>query len=90
MPVLIHPRLAWAAKSDPTLAYMIKEGLPLDRETWMDLDWLGHPPKPWCIEHEMEVPEFWQDPSLVEAEEEEELQPQRTPWRPRRTPATPS
>jgi len=46
-----------AAQYDPVLAYMIKRGLPLDRETW-----LGDPPKPWCIEHEMEVPEFWPDP----------------------------
>jgi hypothetical protein len=60
---------------------MIRKGLPLDRETWTRLSRSGDPPKPWCVEHEMEVPEFWQNPDLVEAEEEEELGPQ-APWRP--------
>jgi hypothetical protein len=51
---------------DPTLAYMIQNGLPLTREQWMSLNWPDGPPKPWYIEHEMEVPEFWQDPDKVE------------------------
>jgi hypothetical protein len=28
------------------------------------------PPKPWCVEHELAVPEFWRDPDKVEAEDE--------------------
>jgi hypothetical protein len=49
-----------------TLAYMIQNGLPLTGEQWMSLNWPDGPPKPWCVEHEMEVPEFWQDPDKVE------------------------
>jgi len=63
MPVLIHPRLTMAAWYDPVLTYMIRTGLPLTRETWISLSWLGGPPKPCC---EMEVPEFWQDHTKVE------------------------
>ncbi len=70
MPVALHPRLVAAARMDPTLAYMIQNGLPLTREQWMSLNWPDGPPKPWCVEHELEVPEFWQDPDKVEAEEE--------------------
>jgi hypothetical protein len=88
MPDLPHPRVIRAAESCPTLAYMIQNGLPLTHEQWKSLNWRNGPPKPWCIEREMEVPEFWRDRTKVEAEEEE-LGPQ-TPWRPRRTPATPS
>jgi hypothetical protein len=66
MPVVPHPRLVAAACMDPTLAYMIENGLPLTREQWMSLNWPDGPPKPWYIEHEMEVPEFWQDPTKVE------------------------
>jgi hypothetical protein len=40
---------------------MIKKGLPLTREKWISMNYGGDPPKPWCIEHEMEVPEFWRD-----------------------------
>jgi hypothetical protein len=70
MPVVPHPRLAAAARVDPTLAYMIQNGLPLTREQWMSLNWPDGPPHPWSIEHEMAVPEFWQDGRKVEAEEE--------------------
>jgi hypothetical protein len=59
------PRLVEAAKHDPTLDYMIKKGIPLPRERWIKLNWLGDPPEPWCIEHEMEMPEFLQDYSKV-------------------------
>ena len=70
MPALLHPRLIRAAKNDPTLAYMIQNGLPLTREQWMSLNWPDGPPHPRSIEHEMEVPEFWQNPDKVEAEAE--------------------
>ena len=33
--------------------------------------------RPWCIEHEMEVPEFWQDPDKVDAEEDPSAQDAR-------------
>ena len=66
MPVVLHPRLTLAAESCPTLAYMIQNGLPLNRETWIGLSWGGHSPKLWCIEHEIEVPEFWRDADKVD------------------------
>jgi len=49
MPVVLHPHLVAAARMDPTLAYMIQNGLPLTREQWMSLNWPDGPPKPWCI-----------------------------------------
>jgi hypothetical protein len=61
------PRLVEAAKNDPTLAYMFNKGIPLTRERWIKLNWLCDPPQPWGVEHEMEVPAPWRDPSKVEA-----------------------
>jgi hypothetical protein len=69
MPVPVDPALIGAAKSDPLLEGIIRRGEPLSREAWIRYAWGAAPPKPWCIEHEMEVPEFWQDADLVEAEE---------------------
>jgi hypothetical protein len=59
-------RLVEAAKNDPTLAYMINKGIPLTRERWIKLNWLGDPPQPWGVEHETEVPELLQDHTKVE------------------------
>ena len=52
----IDPRLLEAAQYSPTLKRMIKEGLPLTREKWISMNYLGHPPEPWTDEHEAEVP----------------------------------
>jgi hypothetical protein len=52
----IHPALLEAAKTDGILRRMIREGLPLTREKWINMAWLGHPPTPWTSEHEEEVP----------------------------------
>ena len=65
MPVVLHPRLVAAACMDPTLAYMIQNGGPPTRERWIDLNYPDGPPKPWCVEHELAVPEFWRDPDKV-------------------------
>jgi hypothetical protein len=40
---------------------MIKHGIPLNRETWITMNYLGHPPDPWTAEHEGEVPAPWRD-----------------------------
>ena len=45
-------------------------GGPLTRERRIDINYLDGPPKPWCVEHELAVPEFWRDPDKVEAKEE--------------------
>lgn len=39
---------------------MINNGLPLTREKWISMNYLGHPPDPWTDEHEAEVPEPFQ------------------------------
>jgi hypothetical protein len=57
----IDPRLLQEAKYSPTLAYMIKNGLPLTREKWISMNYMGHPPEPWTAEHEAEVPAPWRD-----------------------------
>jgi hypothetical protein len=48
------------AKMDPILSYMIKHGMPLNRQTWMDLNWGSEVPDPWTAEDEDEVPRIWQ------------------------------
>jgi hypothetical protein len=35
---------------------MIENNLPLTREQWISLNYLGHAPEPWTVEHESEVP----------------------------------
>lgn len=74
MSILLHPRLLQAAEMDPLLDSMINRGCSLNRETWMNLMWGADTPKPWTVEHEMDVPEFWRNLDLVEDDEEEGLQ----------------
>jgi hypothetical protein len=54
------PRLLRAAQESPTLEYMLEKGLPLTREQWISMNYLGHPPEPWTAEHEATVPEPFQ------------------------------
>jgi hypothetical protein len=56
----IDPELLREARHSPTLAYMIENGLPLTREKWISLNYVGRPPEPWTDEHEAEVPESLQ------------------------------
>jgi hypothetical protein len=44
-----------AAQYSRTLERMIREGMPLTREKWISLNFLGRPPKPWMGEHEGEM-----------------------------------
>ena len=59
--IKIDPRLLEAARYSPTLKHMIESGLPLTREKWISLNYLGRPQKPWNGEHEGEVPEPWRN-----------------------------
>jgi hypothetical protein len=54
------PQLLAEARYSPTLAYMIKNNLPLTREQWISMNYLGHPPEPWTAEHEYELPRSFQ------------------------------
>jgi hypothetical protein len=54
------PQLLAEAQYSPTLAYMIDKGLPLTREQYITLNFIGHPPGPWTAEHEYEVPMSFQ------------------------------
>jgi hypothetical protein len=47
--------------TDPVLALMLREGIPLTRENYIAVNWLGDPPDPWTDEDEL--PEFLQDTS---------------------------
>jgi hypothetical protein len=60
MTTKIDPRLLEAARYSPTLKHMIKNGLPLTREKFISMNYLGHPPEPWTDEHEAELPEPFQ------------------------------
>jgi hypothetical protein len=50
------PQLLAEAQHSPTLKYMIDKGLPLTREQYISLKYIGHPPEPWTDEHERELP----------------------------------
>jgi hypothetical protein len=52
------------ADEDPTLASMIRKGLPLSRNTYLILCWGADLPsdEDWNAEHEMEVPECFRRP----------------------------
>lgn len=52
----IDPDLLWEAQHNPVLDYMIKHGIPLERQTWLDLNWGSEVPKPWTAEDEDQVP----------------------------------
>lgn len=49
-------------ENDPELEHdaiwqgMIKDGLPLDRDSYIFQNWLGEKPDPWTYEHEMQLP----------------------------------
>jgi hypothetical protein len=58
----IPPEILQAAKNDGILRRMIQSGAPLTRAKWINMNWLGNPPKPWTSEHEAEVPEPFQRP----------------------------
>jgi hypothetical protein len=45
-PRQIPPELRRDAKTDPVLAHMIEFGLPLNRQTWIDVNWGSEVPKP--------------------------------------------
>lgn len=57
----IDPALLHEAKHSPVLAAMIKEGLPLNRQTWIDLNWGSEVPKPWTAEDEAQIPLPWRE-----------------------------
>jgi hypothetical protein len=44
------------AAMSPTLAYMVKRGLPLTRENFIELAYGGDRPEPWTAEHEADIP----------------------------------
>lgn len=54
------PQLLEEAKRNHMLAYMIKNGYPLDRKTWIELNWAGETPNPWTIEDEEQLPPSFQ------------------------------
>jgi hypothetical protein len=60
----IAPELVRAATTDPVLAHMIRYGLPLNRKTWIEVNYGGDSemPHPWTAEDEMEVPRPWRRP----------------------------
>ena len=45
---------------DPLLDLMIKSDIPLTRENYLTLMFMGDPPE-WSAEYESEIPEFLQD-----------------------------
>ena len=55
----IDPRLLDEAGHDPILARMIRHGMPLNRQTWIDLNYGSDVPKPWTAECEEQVPRVW-------------------------------
>jgi hypothetical protein len=53
---------------DPTVQRMLKRGIPLTRENWIDLAWPERPEE-WTAEHEEEIPDFLGEPLSPDSEE---------------------
>ena len=49
------------AGNNDLMALMQKLGLPMDRETYLDLAYFGNPPKELSAEEEAELPEQFQE-----------------------------
>ena len=60
----VAPELLLAAKTSPVLAHMIKNGMPLNRQTWIEVNYGGTSeiPKPWTAEDEDQVPRPFRRP----------------------------
>jgi hypothetical protein len=43
--------------ADAISEWLQKNGEPVTREAWIDLNWLGEPPEPWTAEDEAQLPE---------------------------------
>ncbi len=56
----IDPRLLEEAEHDPVLKYMLEHGIPLTREKYISLNYIGHPPEPWTEEDERQLPSIFQ------------------------------
>jgi hypothetical protein len=54
-------------KSDGVLDYMMRTGMPIDRPTYIMMNWPDIP-DPWTAAHEDEIPPPLQDWSRVDAE----------------------
>jgi len=61
------PREVAERHADPTIELMLKRGLPLTRNTYLDLEYGPELPMPdeWTAEHEAAVPEIFRDPDAV-------------------------
>ena len=66
---------------DSLAKYMEKIGIPVTRESWIEMNWMPDPPKPWTAEYEAMLPEELQDftkappiDTADEGDEEEELE----------------
>jgi hypothetical protein len=44
---------------------LIRHGIPVTRTNWIDLAYMGEPPKEWTREHEMELPPHLRDKSKL-------------------------
>jgi hypothetical protein len=48
-------------RRDPIVEFCRKRGLPLDRETYVDICYPDGIPEPWTAEHEIELPPAFRD-----------------------------
>jgi hypothetical protein len=46
--------------------WLVKAGLPVDRENYIAFNWVGNLPQEWTPEYESELPEHLQDWTLFE------------------------
>jgi hypothetical protein len=42
---------------DPVLQLMRDRGIPITRENYIEMNWMGDPPEPWTAEDEDQLPE---------------------------------
>jgi hypothetical protein len=51
---------------DAVLELMLKCKIPMTRENYLEVAYLGQLPDPWTLEHELELPEQFQDKAVIQ------------------------
>lgn len=49
--------------TDPVVEWLNKNNLPVTRENYIDVNWMGSPPDPWTQEDEESLPESLRRPA---------------------------
>jgi hypothetical protein len=66
-------------EDDDIVRYLKELGLPVTREAYIRVNWLGHPPEPWTEEHEQELPpSLRQSPASISDQDGSRIPPPKS------------